>query len=141
MTWTTYGTWLQGDERGYVKDGITLPGDKKLLETCKDFQKGDTVKLNRTDRNIIHGTILKEAKRIGCHIEALAVCSNHVHLVMLLFPESIGHTVSRFKNVTSAALRNNGRQGRIWTRGFDKRFCFNDNDLQTRIRYVNKHNI
>jgi hypothetical protein len=21
VTWTTYGSWLPGDERGYVKDG------------------------------------------------------------------------------------------------------------------------
>jgi len=21
LTWTTYGTWLQEDEKGYVKDG------------------------------------------------------------------------------------------------------------------------
>ncbi len=21
LTWTTYGTWLRGDKRGYVKDG------------------------------------------------------------------------------------------------------------------------
>ena len=25
ITWTTYGTWLQGDERGYVKDGNICP--------------------------------------------------------------------------------------------------------------------
>ena len=24
LTWTTYGTWLQGDERGYGKDGETF---------------------------------------------------------------------------------------------------------------------
>jgi len=24
ITWTTYGSWLQGDKRGYVKDGKIL---------------------------------------------------------------------------------------------------------------------
>jgi len=35
LTWTTYGTWLQGDERGYVKDGQVLRGDKKLICLCE----------------------------------------------------------------------------------------------------------
>jgi hypothetical protein len=30
ITFTTYGTWLQGDERGYVKNGRILPGDETL---------------------------------------------------------------------------------------------------------------
>jgi len=30
VTWTTYGTWLQGDRRGYVRDGQVLGEDKTL---------------------------------------------------------------------------------------------------------------
>jgi len=45
LTWTTYGSWLQGDERGYVKDGQTLRGDKELIYLCEKFQKEHTVKL------------------------------------------------------------------------------------------------
>jgi hypothetical protein len=33
ITWTTYGTWLQGDERGYVKSGRILPADETLKQT------------------------------------------------------------------------------------------------------------
>jgi len=32
VTTTTYGTWLPGDVRGYVDDGVILPGDPTLLE-------------------------------------------------------------------------------------------------------------
>lgn len=28
LTWTTYGTWLQGDKRRYVKDGETARNQK-----------------------------------------------------------------------------------------------------------------
>jgi REP element-mobilizing transposase RayT len=84
--------------------------------------------------------ILNEAKRIGMYIEALAVRHNHIHLVARLFPEPIGQTVSRVKNVTSYTLRKHGRIGRIWTRGFDKRYCFSNEDLSRRIKYVNNHN-
>ena len=30
VTWTTYGSWLQGDKRGYVKDGQILGGNYNL---------------------------------------------------------------------------------------------------------------
>lgn len=140
LTWTTYGSWLQGDERSYVKDGRTLGGNKKLVELCEKYQKGHTVKLGYDEKNIVRRAILNEAERIGYTIEALAVCSNHVHLVARYSPEPIGQIVSRFKNVTTSALKKHGRDGRVWTRGFDKRFCFNEEDLNWRIQYVENHN-
>lgn len=140
LTWTTYGSWLQGDERGYVKEGRILDGDKKLVDLCEKFQKGRMVKLRDDEKDIVRQAILNEAERIDCTIEALSVCSNHVHLVTRYFPEAVGQTVSRFKNVTSFALRKHGRADRIWTRGFDKRFCFNNEDLNRRIQYVKNHN-
>jgi len=33
FTITTYGTWLRGDERGWVDDGVTFPPDP-VLEKC-----------------------------------------------------------------------------------------------------------
>ena len=139
LTWTTYGSWLQGDERGYVKDGRILRGDKELVDVCEKLQKGHAVKLRHNEKDIVRQAILNEAERIGQTIEALAVCSNHVHVVARYFPEPIGRTVSRFKNVTSSALRKHGRDGRVWTRGFDKRFCFSQEDLVRRIQYVKNH--
>jgi len=140
LTWTTYGSWLQGDERGYAKDGQILRGDKKLVDLCEKFQKGHTVKLRDNEKDIVRQAILNEAERIGQTIEALAVCSNHIHVVARYSPEPIGRMVSRFKNVASSALRKHGRGGRVWTRGFDKRFCFNQEDLVRRIQYVKNHN-
>ena len=140
LTWTTYGSWLQGNERGYVKDGQILRGNKKLVDLCEKFQKEHTVKLRDNEKDIVRQAILNEAERIGQTIEALAVCSNHIHVVARYFPEPIGQMVSRLKNVTSSALRKHGRAGRVWTRGFDKRFCFNQEDLVRRIQYVKNHN-
>ena len=140
LTWTTYGSWLQGDERGYVKDGRILRGDKKVVDLCEKLQKGQPVKLGHDEKDIVRRAILNEAERIGYIIEGLAVCSNHIHLVARYFPEPIGQMVSRFKNVTASALRKHGRVGRVWTRGFDKRFCFDNEDLIRRIQYVKNHN-
>ena len=52
VTWTTYGTWLQGHHKGYVSDGKVLPRNDKLLQICKDLQKQPTVKLNNLQKDI-----------------------------------------------------------------------------------------
>lgn len=140
VTWTTYGSWLQGDKRGYVKNGKIMPGDDKIFQSSRELQKWPTVKLDSEARDIVRGAILNEADRIGQTIEALAVCTNHVHLVARPCNETIGGIVSRYKNIAMFALGERDQVKRLWTRGFDKRFCFSNEDLQCRISYVKKHN-
>jgi len=43
VTWTTYGTWLQGDKRGYVKDGKTLAQNDKLKSANQRQPMSSTV--------------------------------------------------------------------------------------------------
>ena len=139
VTWTTYGTWLQGDKRGYVKGGKTLTGDEKIKEICQKLQKQSAVILNEEEKETAQQAILKESEKIGQRIKALAVCTNHVHLVAEPCRESIEKIVSRYKNAAMFALYNFGRNGRIWSHGFDKRFCFTEDELTRRIEYVHRH--
>jgi REP element-mobilizing transposase RayT len=139
VTWTTYGTWLQGDKRGYVRDGKILLSDKALEEANKKLQKSESVYLTLRQKRVVEEAVLKEAERIGQEILALAVCSNHVHLVSGSGDESIESVVSRYKNVATSALKKMGLTKRIWTRGFDRRFCFNSEQLQQKIEYVCRH--
>ena len=139
VTWTTYGTWLQGDKRGYVKDGKVLRGNYKLREINKINQKGSKVKLSKSSREIVKKAILQEALRIGHTIYAIEICSNHVHLVAEYDGSEIGDAVSRYKNAGYFALRKIGFKGRVWTKGFDKRYCFDEGELKARIDYVNGH--
>ena len=139
VTWTTYGSWLQGDQRGYVKHGKIMPGNQQILLSNRRLQRAKTVKLSPAQRAIVHQTILDEAERIGQTIEAIAVCEHHVHIVARPCRESIGQIVSRYKNAAMFALCKNARVGRVWTHGFDKRFCFTDDEMRCRIEYVRKH--
>jgi REP element-mobilizing transposase RayT len=139
VTFTTYGTWLQGDKRGYVKDGKRLEGDQRLLELCKDLQKGQTIKLTKREKEIVREAILNEAERIGQKLEALVICTNHVHLAVRSCDKSIERIVSMYKSVSTRALRSCGQVGRIWTKGFNKRFCFTQHDLERKIAYVRNH--
>ena len=140
LTWTTYGMWLQGDARGYVKNGKILSENKGLEKANRKKQKSESVILTAQEKQIIRRVILTEADRIGHSIEALGVCTNHIHLVARPHSESIEKIVGRYKSLTTRALWGNGRTGRIWTKGFDKRFCFSEEELLRKIKYVKKHN-
>jgi REP element-mobilizing transposase RayT len=140
LTWTTYGSWLQGDNRGYTKDGKVHDGNPTIQQICKQLQKTSPVKLTKQEKHIVHQTISKEAMRNKHIVEALAVCTNHIHLLLRYSPHPVGRIVSRYKNISSSALRKLGRTGRIWTRGFDTRFCFSKAKMDYYIEYVNKHN-
>ena len=116
-----------------------MPGNPKILKTSRRLQKSASVKLDSEARAIVHRAILDEAERIGHTIKALFVCTNHVHLVAHPCQESIELIVSRYKNIAMFALRKHSQVGRVWTHGFDKRFCFSQDDLNRRVEYVKKH--
>jgi len=138
ITWTTYGTWLQGDERGYVKNGEILPSNEKLKSANQQQQKFQTVRLDSNQRQIAEKAILDEAKRVNQKIPALAICSNHVHLVAQANDEPINLFVRRYKVAVTNALRKYFPD-KIWTAGYDKRYCFSQEDLTKKIQYVQHH--
>jgi REP element-mobilizing transposase RayT len=141
ITWTTYGTWLQGDERRYVKDGQTLDPNPNLKKSNLSSLKQQITKLTSQQKITAQNAILEEAKRINHKIHAIAVYSNHIHIVAENNHMPISQMVSRYKNVATAALKRTGFNAKLWTKGYDKRFCFTEEQLKQKIEYVNKHNI
>ncbi len=139
LTWTTYGTWLQGDRRGYVRNSKILPADRLLYETNVTKLSGSPVSLSLAQRRTVRTAILTEAKRLDQKVFALAVGSNHVHLLVEYIPKPIGRVVSHYKNAARLALADKGNTDRWWTKGYDKRYCFDKTSLQSRIAYVIGH--
>jgi len=139
ITFTTYGTWLQGDKRGWVKDGKIYEGDCELYNMSEKQVEGKQVLLGKNERDVVRETICRKAESIGEKILAILVWSNNVHIVIKYSGRPVEELVRIFKNSAAVALRGNEFKGRVWTRGFDKRFCFDDNALRARIEYVNGH--
>jgi REP element-mobilizing transposase RayT len=139
VTWTTYGAWLQGDTRGYVKKGEIRDGDEKLLKANIRRLKNEPIRFSAKQKQIVRNAIIQEARNNQQIIYALAVCTNHVHMVIGYDGREIEKHVSHFKNAARIALREDGFDGRVWTRGFDKRYCFDEGELKARVDYVNKH--
>ena len=140
ITWTTYGTWLQGDERGYVKNGQTYHGNKVLMQRNKQVQSQDTVKLSRNQQQVVRKAITGESKLHDQRIYSLSVQSNHVHIVAEYTRQPISKIVAYYKKSARLALKAAGHNGKLWTKGYDKRFCFDRTALEQRIKYVQDHN-
>src|SRR5687767_7907333 len=83
LTWPTYGTWLPGDERGWVKKnkGFQAPDWKveyearrKLTEAPCEFDDGQ--------RAIVETTIRLHCAYRGWTLLAVSCRTNHVHVVV-----------------------------------------------------------
>jgi len=136
ITWTTYGTWLQGDERGYVKNGKIYPANANLLQSNKNLQMQDEIQLSKVQQKVVREAILNEAKVQGQHILAISVNATHVHIVAEYISQPISMIVAYYKKAARLALKAMGHNGKLWTKGYDKRFCFDQETLQWRIKYV-----
>ena len=141
VTWTTYGTWLQGEKKGYVKKGKVLSGSDKLRRANIERLSQEPVRLSVQEKRIVRQAILEKAQQAGQRIFAIAVCSNHVHIMVGYDGRPVEQTVRRYKNVATAALRAKGMSGKVWTKGYDKRYCFEEKSLRARIAYVETHNL
>jgi len=139
ITWTTYGTWLQGEKKGYVKDGEVRGENIALKKSNVKNLAGTAVRFGRKEKEIVREAIIEAAKRFKQKILAIAVYSNHVHIVCEYVEVPIETIVGYYKNFARVALQKSGYYGRVWTNGYDRRFCFNEGELKTRIKYVNKH--
>ena len=139
LTWTTYGSWLQGEDKGWVKDGQIQGGNVNLKAINKRALVKDPVVLTEKQQQIVREAILKSASKLKHKIHSIAVCSNHVHIVGGYIDIPIGKIVANYKAAGRKALNECGFIGRLWTSGYDKRYCFDEQKLQALTEYVKEH--
>jgi REP element-mobilizing transposase RayT len=140
ITFTTYGTWLHGDERGSIvrQDGTTLKLGKHTGMYKHEYQKlkNDPVTLNSAKRQIVLETIIKHCDIRQWHLYAVHVRSNHVHIVVKS-NKSADLTASELKNWSARMLRKEGFDiPMVWTRGGSNKMIFMKPKLKEKIHYV-----
>ena len=140
LTWTAYGSWLQGDRRKYVKNGQILNPNTPLENKNKESMKYPKVSLTAAQRKIIEKAIIEESAGLNQKIYAISIRKSHIHLVTDCNFISAASAVSHYKNAARLAMESNGFVGRLWTKGFSIRYCFDENQLNKVIQYVNQHN-
>jgi len=142
LTWTTYGTWLPGDERGWVHhgEGGILPGDPDRVARAEKLMASAPIRLSDQQRKTVSETIRQSCLAKGWEVHALSVLSNHVHIVVAGCDETPEKAMSFLKAWSSRKLNNvfpAGTGRRWWTRHGSTRYIKSDVSLNKAIEYVN----
>jgi REP element-mobilizing transposase RayT len=156
LTWTTYGTWLPGEDRGFVSPvressdekwrsqnrlGTTysrsMPG---LRRASQSRLKCSPIYLNVEQAQVIFGQFQETAAYRSWQLEAVAIMANHVHLVVSLGTDVNSDVLLRdFKAYASRALNvrwNKPVSGTWWAESGSKRKKANRYAVENSIRYV-----
>lgn len=147
IIWTTYGTWLPGDERGWIsstKSGIQPP-DPEREQVASLLMAEDPVVLSTSQRAIIEQTIVNHCHIRSWTLHAVKARTNHVHVVvtadcdpdevMKQFKAWCSRKLSDAAGLTRPVATRAGR--RHWfTEGGDKEIIEDETYLENAIRYV-----
>ena len=143
LTWTTYGTWLPGDSRGWVDrhrthGEVVEPPDSEREESARRRMRASSVTLSVPLRQLVADSIRCTAEHCGWHVHALDVRSNHVHVVISANDSDPGRVMGKLKSYASRRLNERfpGRQGHWWTRQGSKRRLFTDEAVSAAVQYV-----
>ena len=153
ITWSCYGTWLPGDQRGYVSntrlpEGGYLPkkntpgtvvtaDDAYTRQRARDLQKQPTSLLSATLAFEAAKALVEAARLRGWRILRGAVMTNHVHVLVLDCPDD-GPAVRRIlKGSSQAALSSKVCQSRRWwTAGGSDRYKHGWQAIEAAVQYV-----
>ena len=142
LTWTAYGTWLPGDERGWVKwhKGFQLP-DVRIKAASQALMKEDACYLDAQQQAVVEQTIEDHCRIRGWHLHAVNCRTNHVHVVV-----SAGRPPKTIRNELKAwctrklnelqAQRSAPPREEWWTERGSIRRLDDEDSLEAAIRYV-----
>jgi REP element-mobilizing transposase RayT len=147
ITWTTYGTWLWGDKRGWIKYGHAgvQPPNWRVEDEMRDRMVESAVTLTDPQRTIVEETIQAHCGIRKWKLHATNARTNHIHVVVSADrdPDEVMNQVKAWcsrKLSDAAGLKvavavKAGR--RHWfTEGGDKELIYDEEHLRNAIRYV-----
>ena len=155
LTWTTYGSWLPGDDRGFVSpkferdepegrnNHIGEPydaGRKELLRLSSAIRLGEPVRLTSEQAEVVRQQFRETAQHRGWSLLAGAIMHNHVHVLVGVTGDPDPSSLLRdFKSYASRALNSKfdrQKSGTWWTEQGSKRKIDNWVNLETVLCYI-----
>ena len=157
LTWTTYGTWLPGDARGFVSPiwddekqrlvvhnqvGTDVDRDMPaLVRTSLQKLKGPPIYLDIEQAECAAKQFEETAHYRQWRLLAYAVMRNHVHLCVGVSDDPEPENILRdFKSYASRSLNKQWRRpasGTWWTESGSKRKVkLTDEDVGSVVKYI-----
>ena len=142
ITWTVYGTFLQGDERGWRRrrKGQQL-SQPKLAQWRRDRLKHSIQLLNDAQASVVEQEIERHCEKRNWKLWTKSARSNHVHAVVTA-PGYAGDKVrDQLKANATRGLREHWEEFRdrpVWTALGDWECINSEEDLETVILYVSE---
>jgi REP element-mobilizing transposase RayT len=144
LTWSTYGAWLPGDERGWTKEWSGPQPPNRLLERDARRRMGERcVKLNPAQREVVEKTIRAHCEIRGWELFAVNCRTNHVHVVVAA-PRHPDEVQRQFKAWCARKLSEQepasgaaaGAKRTWWGEGGSGRYLNDERSLEAAILYV-----
>lgn len=157
LTWTTYGTWLPGNRRGFVSpvrnaSGLEVvhnsPGTpydsnlSSLKDDARGKMKGPSIHLRQDYADALLLQFRETAEYRNWQLCAVAIMPNHVHIVVGVAGDpQPSHILRDFKSYASRTLNRQWSKpvnGTWWTESGSKRKLPDEAAVFAVIRYVKR---
>jgi REP element-mobilizing transposase RayT len=140
ITWRTYGSWLPGDEKGWVKHKILgVQIENKPLEDHARSLTRDVVALGEAQRDIVEQTFRDHCHFRNWELHAVNVRTNHVHVVVsaAIHPDQV---MQQFKAWCSRRLNEatDSPPAKWWAIHGSTKWINEPQYLEEAIRYVDE---
>ena len=145
LTWTTYGTWLPGDDRRWVdkhEAGAAVPyrlPDPGKRGAAQRRMREEAVYLDPRQRRALDAALRETCAFREWPLHALNVRSNHVHIVVTVPdvpPGKVMRTLKAWASRTLNQVQVSAKREHWWTKGGSKRYLNDDRSVAGAVRYV-----
>ncbi len=141
LTWTTYGSWLPGDERGWVDShGNVRPPQPARARLAGHALAESVVAFSSAQRVVVERAITSHCERRAWILHACQCREQHVHVVVTAPGVSATLVMTQFKSWATRMLKEKAgptcSRRRWWTEGGSKRSVFEEADLAAVMEYV-----
>ena len=142
ITWTVYGTFLQGDIRGWRRrrQGEQLP-QPKLADWHHKRLNHSIQLLDNAQQTVVEQELERHCQIRGWKLWAKSARTNHVHAVVTAPGYAGDKARDQLKANATRGLREHWEEFRerpVWTALGDWECINTDDDLETVILYVNE---
>lgn len=146
ITWSCYGTWMPGDDRGWTKwhTGEEVP-QPLLADWCREQMTEQPLFLDDSQRIIVNDTVALHCQIRGWYLHAVNCRSNHCHTVVTASSHDGEEVRDQLKSWCKRKLKDEQKLNRTeskdirekwWTGKGSVRYLFDEKSLEAAIRYT-----